>query len=289
MKESIETLGVDLGGTNIRVARISAEGKILDRIIEHVPHGRDAQLEIIFNTVKKMKTKMSQAIGLGFPGRVRISDGTALTAGYLELKDVPLRKLLEEQLNLPAIVDTDANMALLAEYHFGAGKGYQNIIMLTIGTGIGGAIFSEGSLFYGGGNAGQLGHVTVDMNGKICKCGRRGCVETFSSGTALRGLIEAANYSEKVLVEDLFMLEKNGDIKAKEILSQWVLPLKMAIDSIIATMSPELVLLGGGLGESACRALELLTVGGSDWFKCDLKAGILKDDAGVIGAGMRAM
>lgn len=288
MDKNSEAIGIDLGGTNIRVARISRSGQILDRIQEHVPQGRAAQLAIIRDTVLRMVTPQSAGVALGFPGRVDVRQGVALTAGYLELKDVPLAAMLREMTGLPAVIDTDANLALWAEMKIGAAVGYAEIAMFTIGTGIGGAIASDGKLYYGGGNAGQLGHITVDIHGKPCKCGRRGCVETTSSGTALGELIAASPLAATTRVEDLLALQKSGDRTAHELLVQWTSPLRLAVDTAVAVLGSKLVLLGGGLGKAAFEALTSVTRCDSPWFTYEIKAGELGDHAGVIGAGLRA-
>ncbi len=229
------------------------------------------------------------AIALGFPGRVNRTDGMAVTAGYLDLKDVPLAAMLNEWTQLPACIDTDANMALYAEMRVGAAIGASEIAMLTIGTGIGGAIVSQGRLFYGGNFAGQLGHISVDRDGELCNCGRRGCIETKSSGTSLNRLLASSPLSSDLKVQDLLQMELDGDFIARELLVEWVSPLRRAVDSLAAVLNPELILLGGGLGKAAHEALVRLTKPGSDWFDYELKTCTLGDDAGVIGAGLMAL
>lgn len=288
MEKNSEAIGIDLGGTNIRVARVARDGQILERIQQHVPRGRDAQLEIIRDSVLRMVTPQSAGVALGFPGRVDIQTGVALTAGYLELKDIPLAAMLKEITGLPAVIDTDANLALWAEMKIGAAVGHAEIAMFTIGTGIGGAIATGGKLFYGGGTAGQLGHITVDLHGKICNCGRHGCVETTSSGTALGELIAASPLAATTRVETLLAMQKSGDPIAQQLLVKWVAPLRLAIDTAVAVLGSKLVLLGGGLGKPACEALMLVTRCESPWFNYEVKAGELGDHAGVIGAGLRA-
>jgi glucokinase len=288
MEIAQETLGVDLGGTKIRVARITSEGKILEKRVERVPKGRDAQLEVILQNIKRLHSEQIIGVGLGFPGRVKVPEGIALTAGYLELKDIPLADLISEHLAVPTFVDTDANMALFAEFKMGAGRGYQNVAMMTIGTGIGGAILMDGKMFYGSGSAAQLGHITVDPQGPICNCGRPGCVETLSSGSALGRLLGQTGLDRDIPAADLIHLARTGNEQALQVLTRWITPLKMAIDSLWAVISPEVVLLGGGLGGAAYEALQLIQPEGSPWFHSLVKAGTLGDNAGVIGAGLCA-
>ncbi len=284
-----ETLGVDLGGTKVRVARINAEGKILEKVIDYMPEGKDAQIAAILQNIKRLLSEKVIGIGIGFPGRVRNNDGMVLTAGYLhEMNNTPVAELINETLGVPVFMDTDSNMALFAEYKLGAACGIQNVIMLTIGTGIGGAIILDGKIFYRNGNGAQLGHITIDPSGPVCNCGRRGCIETLSSGTSLRRILSTTYFKKNMSIKELLLLAQKGDSKAWNVLSQWVSPLKMAVDSLYAVLAPDVVLLGGGLGTAAYEALELIRPTGSTWFATLVKPGILGDDAGVIGSGLSA-
>jgi glucokinase len=283
-----EALGVDLGGTKIRVARVTREGVILEKRVERVPKGRDAQLEVIFQNIQKLYSDRTIGVGLGFPGRVKVPEGIALTAGYLELKDLPLADLIHQHFSVPAFVDTDADMALLAETKMGAARGFKDVAMMTIGTGIGGAILFDGKMFYGNGSAAQLGHLTVDPRGPVCNCGRRGCIETLSSGSALGRLLAQTDLDRNIPATELIELAQKGHPVARQVLTEWITPLKMAIDSLYAVISPEIVLLGGGLGSAAFETLQLIQPAGSSWFHSRVAAGTLGDDAGVIGSGLCA-
>lgn len=282
-----EAIGIDLGGTNIRIARISNNGEILEHVVKRVPKGKADQLQVINESLMQLVSPKSAGIGIGVAGRVRVSDGMVLTAGYLDLDDVPLGDLIRDKTGLPVIIDNDAHMAVIAEIKIGAAIGMKSVVMFTIGTGIGGAIVLNNEIYYGRGIAGQLGHITVDMNGKICNCGRKGCVETFSSGSALREYIKAASFPREVMIEDLFDMEEAGNKQAEEIITTWITPLRSAIDSLVAILHPELVLLGGGLGQAAYRALNRVPPQ-SPWFQYQVKPATLGDNAGVIGAGLRA-
>jgi len=282
-------IGVDLGGTNIRIGKISPNGQILELVIDHVPKGRDQQLNFIKSSLQKISSDNVSCIGLGFPGRVAACSGKILTAGFLELQDLNLAEMITDWTNLPAFIDTDANMALFAELKIGAARDYNEVSLLTIGTGIGGAIASNGKIFYGGGSAGQLGHITVDMNGAICNCGRRGCIETTSSGTALRELLVEHGFDEGTRIQDLLIYVEKGNPKAKNLLMQWILPLRYAMDSISATLGSELILLGGGLGSVAYGILQKFTDFESHWFTYRVCPCSLGDNAGVIGAAFHGL
>jgi glucokinase len=138
-------------------------------------------------------------------------------------------------------------------------------------------------------SAGQLGHVTVDVHGRLCLCGRHGCVETTSSGTALGRHIAEAGLASDTTIDKLFALDAAGDKAARAVFLAWAGPLRAAIDSIVAVVDPELVLLGGGLGAAAHRALAVVTVPQSEWYQCELGTAELGDDAGVIGAALSSL
>jgi len=139
----------------------------------------------------------------------------------------------------------------------------------------------------GRGNAGQLGHLTLDRSGPACNCGRRGCSEVLTSGTALRRLIREAGLPESTTVETL--LEQGADDPAAEaVLRRWAGAWRDAIDTVVAVLDPDLVILGGGLGAAAAAAVDAHAPSGSAWFDCPVAPAQLADDAGVIGAGLRA-
>jgi glucokinase len=188
----------------------------------------------------------------------------------------------------PVVIDNDCNMALAAEMALGAGRGHGNIVMFTIGTGIGGAVAQDRRITRGSATAGQLGHITVDVNGEVCACGRRGCVETTSSGTALGRHIARAGLGADISVDQLFARDAAGDVHARAILDAWARPLRAAIDTAVAVLDPDLVLLGGGLGRAAHAALDRAPAL-APWYQCKVEPAQLGDDAGVIGAGLQAL
>ena len=179
-------------------------------------------------------------------------------------------------------------MALVAEMATGAAQGADDVVMFTIGTGIGGAVVLDGKIVRGRETAGQLGHLTVRHDGLPCACGRRGCVETTSSGTALGRLIAEAGLPKGTLADSLFERDAAGDAVIGRLLDAWALPLRAAIDSMVAAVDPELVLLGGGLGNAALRALARAPAL-SPWYQCPIVAAQLGDDAGVIGGAVSAL
>ncbi|WP_163271023.1 ROK family protein [Chelativorans alearense] len=282
------TIGVDVGGTRIRVARISQAGKLLERVIEPVRQDREGFADQLLRLVDDLRTDGDTAVGIGIPGRVDGNSGKIRSAGYLDIAGLDLVDLITRRTGLPCRIENDATMALIAEGQ-ARPEGAQGLIfMITVGTGIGGAALKDGTPWYGGGFSGQFGHIVVASDGPRCNCGRTGCVETFSSGTALGRLITETGLPEGIRADDLLARSRTGDRLAAVVLDQWASPLRRAIESLVAVADPRLVLIGGGLGAEMTRALERLPRR-SKWFEMPVEAASLGDDAGVIGAGFRAL
>ena len=281
-------IGVDVGGTNIRAARISEGGGIL----EWKAHPTAIQPNLVVAQISELLQSLDDgsvtAIGIGLPGRVDAAGGHVLSGGYVDLTGAPLAVKLRQTFAGPVIIDNDCNMALVAEQAVGRGRNISNVIMFTIGTGIGGAVFGNDRIFRGSATAGQLGHLTVDVNGELCLCGRRGCVETTSSGKALGRHLASAGLDPATSVDALLSNSENGDTHSSSVLALWVTPLRAAIDSAVAAFDPELVLLGGGLGNAAHRALARFPAVAA-WYQCPVEPAELGDRAGVIGAGLSAL
>ncbi len=277
-------IGIDIGGTHIRAARISVEGRILAH--QAVATARDASVVVktIAELIGALRADDTIAVGVGIPGRVDARSGRILSGGYVDLSRIDLAHHVHGLTGLPVHCDNDANMALLAEARLGGAKGKQHAIMLTIGTGIGGAILDGGCLFHGSGVAGQLGHITVSLDGELCNCGRRGCLETESSGTALQRHLAREGFAAADVID---VMQDNSDA-ARRVIDAWARPLRLGIDSLVAAVSPEIVVLGGGLGGAACTALSRIPAA-SPWFQYSVVQAELGDEAGVVGAGLAAM
>ncbi|WP_237143423.1 ROK family protein [Phyllobacterium zundukense] len=281
-------IGVDIGGTNLRAARISSHGEILEKVSEKSHPDPEIALARIVDLIRRVDRPAVKAIGIGIPGRVDQRQRQVLSGGYLDLSCVPVADHIEAATGRPVIIDNDCSMALMAEIAIGAARGHGNVVMFTIGTGIGGAISENGTIVRGSRAAGQLGHITVDRHGRECVCGRRGCVEAESSGTAWRRHVAEAGYAADTPVDQILALGERGDKEALAVLCAWAGPLRAAIDTISATLDPDMVLLGGGLGKAAERALAYAPAQAA-WFQTSVRAAELADDAGVIGAGLAAL
>lgn len=287
MPQRAETaIGVDVGGTRIRVARIAADGTVEARASEATDRSRDGFVAQALRLIGDLRDDSTAAVGIGIPGRV---DGPAqriLSAGYVDIAGLDLAFLIGAATGLRVRIENDAAAALLAEVAVRRLDGL--IAMVTIGTGIGGAVSRHGAPWYGGGFAGQFGHVVVAADGPPCKCGGKGCVETFSSGTALARLVAEAGWPAGTKVEELHGAAAAGRPGAAAILENWAAPLERALRSLVAAINPDLILIGGGLGHAMARALGDRPRA-SPWFELPLAPATLGDDAGMIGAGLAAM
>ena len=279
-----QAIGIDIGGTKIRSAVVSDEGTLLRAHDIPTPRSATEVVQALKGEIERLKDEATTGIGIGVPGRVDAAAGRVFSGGFVDLSGRSLRDEVAAQAGLPVHLANDASLALLAEARVGAAQGWRNVAMFTIGTGIGGAIMCHGELLAGRATAGQLGHIGVDQDGAPCLCGRRGCVETTSSGTALGRLLAAAGLAS-LSVEDL--LERR-DAESAAVLLAWIRPLRSAIDSVVATLDPERVVLGGGLGHAAVRALAHCPPA-SPWFQYEVVPARLGNDAGVIGAALLSL
>ena len=277
-------IGIDIGGTSIRAARVNEAGDSLaHRVASTAPTaaGVIAQIDAF---VAALRDDTCAAIGVGVPSRVNVGSGEIYEGGYVNLAGGPLSARLANAA-LPVFADNDASMALVAEARLGAGRGLANCVLLTIGTGIGGAVWQEGRILRGARTAGQLGHIAVDSEGAPCACGRAGCLETKSSGTALGRLIAAAGLPATVRLAQLLAA---SDARSQSVVARWAAPLRAGIDSLVAILDPDIVILGGGLGAEACVALARFPAV-SAWFQCPVVPALLGERAGVIGAALAAL
>ncbi len=280
-------IGLDIGGTNIRAARISAAGEILSKKIVPGSRDRETAIGIISGLIREIDGPEVAAIGIGVPGRVDAHAGAVLSGGYLDLSRCDFKALIEDTFGKPVALANDCSMALVGETGIGAARGARSAVMLTIGTGIGGAAMENGRIVNGKQSAGQLGHLVVNHSGRQCICGQVGCVETESSGTALGRHLDEAGYPAGTRFEDIVEKARHGDERALSVIRNWVGPLRAALATLSAAFDPGMMLLGGGMGQAAVDALSFLPAA-SGWNCSPVLAAALGDDAGIVGAGLAA-
>lgn len=288
MASEVFAIGVDIGGTHIRAAQISASGAILRKQVRSTSPKPQAALAAILELISEMGGSEAAAIGIGVPGRVDGRTGDVLSGGYLDLSKVSLKDSVRAAFGRPVTVLNDCSMALVAEARLGSAKGLANIVMLTIGTGIGGAVMDTGQLLNGARTAGQLGHLVVKMDGQPCLCGQRGCVETESSGSSLRRHLREAGYADEVMFEDVLAEAEAGKQRAVDVIHAWAEPLRAAIWTLSAAFNPDAVVIGGGMGRAATKALDFLPRP-NGWYGVEVLTAALGDDAGVIGAAIASL
>lgn len=284
-KPSDTAIGIDVGGTRVRAGRIARNGTLFAHVIEPVKPDRRGFTEQVLRLIAAARDATSAAVGIGIPGRVDPATGMIRSAGYLDLADFDLGRRVAAETGLSVRVENDATMALLAEAHARPGGAAGVILMLTVGTGIGGAILVDGAPWHGGGISGQFGHIVVSAEGEPCNCGRVGCVETFSSGTVLGRLIAEAGLAPAIEADDLWRAAEAGDAVSRAVLERWASPFRRALETLVAVVDPGVIVVGGGLGREMTRALGLLPPR-SGWFGLPVEAASLGDTAGVIGAGL---
>jgi glucokinase len=251
------SIGVDLGGTNLRAAAIDRSGKMLDKISSATDFadGREAVLDEIVTAISTVRDKFGAGglagIGVGVPGFIRIKEGFITNSNNLPfLENFPVRDELSRRLSAPVILENDANAAALGEKWIGAGKGVNDLVLLTLGTGIGGGIISDGRILRGFvGMAGELGHITVVPNGNPCGCGNQGCLEKHASATAIVAMARMLHLGENLSSKDIADLAaqpgETGD-KARAIWRSMGGALGIALATLVNTFNFPLYLLSGG-------------------------------------------
>jgi len=248
----VDTLGIDIGGTKIAVARVSGEGQVLTSVSAPTPAGDPAALlEVVSDLVANLTAAdVAPTVGVACAAFMNETRDRVYLAPNIAWKDYPLRAELESVLERPVVIENDANAAGVAEFEHGAGRGSRSMMMLTIGTGVGGAVISEGTLLTGGFGVGaELGHVIVEPGGRLCGCGSRGCLEQYASGTAL--VREAAQLlGRSVEPNELRELLAAGDPQAREALEFVARHIGRALVTLVAVLDPDVIVLGGGVSDA---------------------------------------
>ncbi len=248
------SIGVDLGGTNLRAAAIDKEGKLLDKIsVEtNLGAGRDAVINDIVSSISSVRSKFAgqrlAGVGIGVPGFIILETGYILGSNNLpELEGFPVRDAIEQRLGTPIILENDANAAAMGEKWMGAGRGVEDLVLMTLGTGIGGGIISHGRVLHGfRGMAGEIGHITVNPTGNPCGCGNYGCLEKHASATAVESMAMVMSLGDNLTSRDIFDLAVKGHPKALMIWISMGRALGIALATLINLFNYPLFLLSGG-------------------------------------------
>jgi glucokinase len=245
-------IGIDVGGTKILAGLVERDGTVV--AVERRPTPVESAEEFLgglAGVVDALRDDSVAIVGIGIPSTVDQRDGTSVFSVHVPIAHVPLRARGEEYLGLPVVVDNDANAAAVAEWMVGAGKGTSDMIMLTLGTGIGGGLILGGRLYRGStGAAGELGHMVLEFDGPECQgfCTGRGHLESAASGTRAATLAKEV-IGPKAGARELVAAARGGDERAVAAMVDLGRKLGAGMGSIINIFDPELIVIGGGFGE----------------------------------------
>jgi len=306
-------IGVDLGGTKLLAGAVDGDLRVHHRAHRGSPYDRADVLASIEEAVTEARDATEEgvrAVGVGIPSLVDRNRGVSVMAVHVDLAEVAVADVLSERLGLPVFVDNDANLALLAEHRSGAAEGASHAVMLTLGTGIGGALLFGGRLYRGAvGAAGELGHTVVDLDGPPChgNCPNRGCLEALASGTALAreggrlggeqpdgALGEAVAAGREITGRLVTELAHDGDPAARDAVTLVGRALGVGLANIANALNPEVIVIGGGMvalgdllldparEELAARALRPSR-------DVDVVFARYGDESGMLGAALLAL
>jgi glucokinase len=249
------TIGVDLGGTNLRAAAIDRSGKILHKIegATQLSAGRDAVVSDIVASIVKLRASLGVehlvGIGIGIPGFIIMEKGLVTDSPNLPgFQNFPIRDEIERLLQSPVLLENDANAAALGEKWMGAGRDVDDLVLLTLGTGIGGGIICNGKVLHGFvGMAGELGHMTVVPGGNPCGCGNNGCLEKHASATAISVMARMMGLGDGLTAKEVFELAIAGERKARVPFERMGTALGVALANLVNIFNFPLYLLSGGV------------------------------------------
>ena len=262
-----QVIAVDLGGTKLAAGVVDRDGTVVRRAVEPTDlTGEDAVLAQLERVIGRLVDGGFDALGVGIPSTIDQRSGRAVTSVNIPLAGVDLRDRLQDSFGVPALLENDGNAAAVAEHRLGAGRGARNVVMLTLGTGVGGGLILDDRLYRGSvGAAGELGHITLDLNGPPCQgvCPGRGHLEAMASGQAADRLADRAaaerpdgdlgraaaagrDVNPRLLVE----LAAAGPGDARDVLEHVGFHLGVGISDLVNVFNPEVVVVGGGLGEA---------------------------------------
>lgn len=292
-------LAADLGGTNMRMAVVSPRGEILTRAKCETPANVTPQqlIDLTLNLISECRKGITEAdriSGLGFatpaPASKQSNGVLSKLPNLPSLNGMNLRADLRRHLPFAISLENDATAAAIGEHWLGASRGFDSAIHITLGTGVGGGLILNGRPYRGiDGTAGEVGHICVEPEGYRCGCGSRGCLEQYSSATAVERMAQNKGLGLKSSL-DVYLSYKNGDPKAAEIFDSVGYYLGIALAGLINTLNPEIIVIGGGLSEGwdAIRASAVKEIGSRTFLepleRAQIVTSALGDDAGILGA-----
>jgi glucokinase len=249
------SIGVDLGGTNLRAAAVSEKGIVLERVSLPANFGAGPLqvVDEIVTAIAQIRDHVPQGVlrgvGIGVPGFIDIEAGVVIGSSNLPgFNDFPVRDEIQKRLGTPIVLENDANAAALGEKWLGAGQNVKDLILLTLGTGIGGGVIINGKILHGShGMAGEFGHMTVFPDGNPCGCGNNGCLEKHASATAIAAMGRMMHFGQEInTAEDVFRLAQAGNVRAHQVFDAVGRALGIALASLINAFNFPLYLLSGG-------------------------------------------
>jgi glucokinase len=304
-------VGIDVGGTNVVVGTVAEDGSEVLGLVSEPTLSEQGADAVVDRIVRLTRASMAEAgkkiagIGIGSPGPLNTETGVVLLTPNLGWTNMPLRDRLGTALGLPATLDNDANCAIFGEWWRGAAQGASYVVGLTIGTGIGGGIVLDGQIYHGASDiAGEIGHTTIDLTGRRCKCGNYGCLEAYASGPAIaaravEGIESGVETSlpqyvkgdlARITAQVVYEAAHDGDAFALETVRETAKLLGAGVANLINIFNPEVVVICGGVtlagdklftplaGEVKRRAFK------PAWEACRIVPGALTGTAGVYGA-----
>lgn len=311
-------IGVDVGGTGIKVGVVDNKGNIIadNKMPTNAKNGYENVVKDIYLTMLTAVEKSGislddiDGIGVGIPGTIDSENGIVTYSCNLEWEEIDFIKELKKYIDKPTFISNDANLAAYGEAIFGAGKNYRDSVLLTLGTGVGGGIIIDKTLFEGNKGAGaEVGHVVINYNGELCNCGRRGCFEAYCSATALirdtkremeqnrlSKMWEIAGGLEGVNGKTAFDAKLLGDESAIYIIRRYIRFLAEGIVNIANLLRPEVIMIGGGISNQGDKLivplqeyLNCYKYGGKHTPKVKVIKASLGNKAGIIGAAALVM
>jgi len=266
------SIGVDLGGTNLRIAAVDEQGTLVEKVTlgTKVSRGRDQVIADMCDAIQRLSDKFKNTapmlgIGIGVPGIIDMQTGLVRESPNLpDWVDYPARAAIEQCLKTVVILENDANVAALGEKWLGAAKDFSDVAMLTLGTGVGGGLVLGGSIWRGAnGMAGEFGHTTVEPDGHICGCGNHGCLEQYASATAVvrmareaiaenpaSALARAANSDPEFSAKSIYNLSIQGDEDARRIFKYVGRCLGIVLSAMVNSLNLPIYVIGGGVSSA---------------------------------------